>query len=314
MGIVVRARYFLEYAGVRLLVAGVLSLGYERALALSRKLADLVFLADKRHRRRAIENIARSLPELGEAEWRRVARESFRSFVQVLVESAYLPRLLTRNSADRLVTFHIHPEAKKAAAKGTGIIFVTGHTGNWELTGQVAGINGYPLVSVARPRDNPYLEKYVIRNRERHGQKIVAKKGAIRDLSRALRDGKYLGILADQNAGSHGIFVDFFGRLASTTGGPAMLSLRFKVPIITAFTIRSGRGFKYDIYAEKPLVPPNTGNRDEDVRILTQAFTRRVEKWVREYPEQWLWGHRRWKSRPKEEQQWRSNPSTSTGS
>lgn len=312
MRFAVRVKHLLEYVFVRVFVAGILSLGYERALALGHRLADLVFLLDKRHSRRAIENLARALPELGEVRWRRLAQESFRSFVQVLVESAYLPRLLTAKSADRLAAFHVDPEARAAVAKGTGIIFVTGHTGNWELTGQVAGLNGFPLISVARPRDNPYLEEYVIKNRERHGQKIVAKKGAVRDLSRALRDGKYLGILADQNSGRNGVFVDFFGRLASTTGAPATLALRFKVPIITACSLRTGRGFKYDIYVEKPLVPPNTGNRDEDVRILTQAFTKRVEAWVREHPEQWLWGHRRWKSRPKEEQ-WQSNPSTSAG-
>jgi KDO2-lipid IV(A) lauroyltransferase len=313
MNLALRAKYYLEYAFVRVFVAGVLSLGYERALGLARALADLGFRIDKRHRERAIENLSRSLPELGEAEWERLARESFRSFAQVLVESAYLPRLLTERSADRLARFHVHPKAAEAAAAGTGLIFITAHTGNWELTGQVAGINGFPLVSVARPRDNPWLEDYVIKNRERHGQKIVAKRGAVRELARALRDGKNLGILADQNSGGGGVFVEYFGRLASTTGAPATLALRFKVPILPGFSVRAGKGFSYDIYVEEPLVPPETGNREEDVRILTAEFTRRIENVVRAHPEQWLWGHRRWKSRPKEEQSWRSNPSTSTG-
>ncbi len=313
MRIAVRARYYLIYAFFRVLVAGVLSLGYERALWVSRRLADLGFRLDRRHRKRAIENLGRALPELGEEEWRRLARESFRSFAQVLVESAYIPRLLTANSVDRLVSYTIHPGAAKAIARGTGIIFVGAHTGNWELTGQVGGLHGLPLVSVARPRDNPYLEAHVIKNRERHGQRIVAKKGAVRDLSRALREGEYLGMLVDQNNGRNGVFVDFFGRKASTTGAPAMLALRFKVPIIPASNRRVGRGFQYAIHVGKPLAVPNTGNREEDVRILTQAMTDRVEAWVRRDPDQWLWGHRRWKSRPKEEQQCRSNPSTSTG-
>jgi KDO2-lipid IV(A) lauroyltransferase len=168
-----------------------------------------------------------------------------------------------------------------------------------------------PLVSVARPRDNPWLERYVVRTRERHGQKIVAKKGAVRDLSRALREGKFLGILADQNSGRNGVFVTFFGRPASTTGAPATLALRFSVPIIPARSLRVGPGFKYEVHVEKPLARPDTGNREEDVRLLTQAFTSRIEDWVRREPGQWLWGHRRWKSRPKEEQKWRSSPSTS---
>ncbi len=313
MRIAVRARYYLIYALFRVLVAGVLSLGYERALWVGRGLADLGFRLDRRHRKRAIENLGRAMPELGEAQWRRLARESFRSFAQVLVESAYLPRLLTRNSADRLVSYNVHPEAAKVIAGGTGIIFVGAHTGNWELTGQVGGIHGIPLVSVARPRDNPYLEAHVIKNRERHGQRIVAKKGAVRDLSRALRNGEHLGMLVDQNNGRNGVFVDFFGRKASTTGAPAMLALRFGVPIIPASTLRTGRGFRYAIYVEKPLAVPNTGSREDDVRILTQAMTERVEAWVRQEPGQWLWGHRRWKSRPKDEQQWQSSPSTSTG-
>jgi KDO2-lipid IV(A) lauroyltransferase len=141
------AWYILQYALVRIAVTAVLSLGYDRVLRLSRTIADLVFRLDKRHRRRAIDNLRRAFQDRSEEECGRLARESFRSFVQVLVESTYLPRLLTEASADRLVTFEVHPEAREALDSGNGIIFSTAHTGNWELTGQVAGLNGIPLKS-----------------------------------------------------------------------------------------------------------------------------------------------------------------------
>jgi Kdo2-lipid IVA lauroyltransferase/acyltransferase len=105
----------------------------------------------------------------------------------------------------------------------------------------------------------------------------------------------------DQNAGRSGVFVDFFGRPASTTGAPAMLALRFGAPLLPSWSQRIGDGFRYHITVEKPLIPPETGDRETDVRILTQQMNSRVEAWVREVPEQWLWGHRRWKSRPKDE-------------
>jgi KDO2-lipid IV(A) lauroyltransferase len=120
-------------------------------------------------------------------------------------------------------------------------------------------------------------------------------------MARSLREGGYLGILVDQNAGRRGVFVPFFGRLASTTPAPATMALRFRAPLIPAWQWREDGGRHHVVEVEAPLPFPDTGDRDEDVWRLTAAMTARVEAWVRKEPGQWLWAHRRWKTRPPEE-------------
>ena len=292
-----RIRQYLAYAGLRALTAVVLSLGVDRAVHFGRFCAGVVYRLDARHRRRALENLSAAMPEIPPAQRDGIARDSFCSFAQVLVESAYLPRVLFHSTWTRYMDVEMHPEAKRAMGAGKGGIMFTAHTGNWELTGQVAGAIGHPLLSVARPRDNPYLERHVIAGRERMGQKIVAKTGAVRDLSRALREGRFLGVLVDQNAGRQGILCDFFGRPASTTAAPAMLAIRFGAPLVPSHQRRIGTGFRYLLTLEAPLEVPRTGDREQDVKLLTTAMNARVEAWVRADPDQWLWAHRRWKIR-----------------
>ena len=169
------------------------------------------------------------------------------------------------------------------------------------MTGVGAAFYGIPLVSVARPIDNPLLDRLIVDFRQARGQRIITKRGAVREMSRALRDGAFLGILVDQNGGRRGVFVPYFGRLASTTAAPATLAIRFRAPLITAWQRRVDGGERHILEVEAPIPVPGTGDRDEDVRIMTAEMTARVERWVRQEPGQWLWAHRRWKARPPEE-------------
>jgi KDO2-lipid IV(A) lauroyltransferase len=142
-------------------------------------------------------------------------------------------------------------------------------------------------------------------------QRILAKRGAFRELSRAIRRRECVGLIVDQNAGRHGIFVDYFGRPASTTPAAAMLALRYRLPVVMAW-LRREKDFPYRFFAEAPLPLPDTGDRDEDIRRLTETMTQRIEEWVREAPGQWLWAHRRWKAKPPvNEEVCRPSPSTS---
>ncbi len=309
-----RPLHLVEYGLARALLAGALTLSPARALALARGAADLLYRLDGKHRERALANLAMVFPEKGEAERRAIARSSFRSFACTVVESLFLPRLGSGSSLRRHFEFRLDPEAAKAAARGRGGVFATAHIGNWEWTGIASRLFGFPVMSVARPLANPYLTRYMTRIRERRGQRIVMKRGALRDLAVGLREGCFLGFLADQSAGRHGVFAEFFGRKASTPGAPATLSLKYDVPLIPVWQRRLPGEFRHEILVEAPLGAPRTGDLKADVLALTRAMNARVEEWVRREPGQWLWAHRRWKTRPPEEESGcPSNPSTSQG-
>jgi KDO2-lipid IV(A) lauroyltransferase len=306
----VRAFQLLEYAVVRFLLAAILSLGHERAAGAARAIGELVFRLDGKHRRRALTNVRAAWPGLPEKAVDRMARGAFRSFLLSVVETAYLPRLLTRGSLARRVEMVVDPEARAVLAGGGGAIFTTAHIGNWEVSGVVGPAFGVPLVSVARPLTNRYMDRYLVGIRERRGQKIVAKSGAVKELVKEIRNGRYPVLLVDQDARRRGIFVEYFDRPASTTPAPATLAIRYGMPILPTWQRRVGKGFKHVITIERPLTAPATGDRERDVWLLTQEITKRVEAWVREVPDQWLWGHRRWKTRPEDPDSWRPNHST----
>jgi len=307
-----RPLHLIEYAFARVALAAALSLSPSQAMRTARRGADLLYRFDRKHRERALENLATVFPEKGAEEREAIARSSFRSFACTLMESLFLPRLAVGGALGRHYTFTIDPAARTATAAGRGAIFVTAHIGNWEWTGKAASLIGYPIVAVARPLGNPYLTRYITSTRERSGQRIVMKRGALRDLSVTLRKSGYLGFLVDQGAGRHGVFAEFFGRLASTTGGPATLALKYDVPLIPAWQRRRPGEFLHELIVEAPLAVTRTGDLKADVLALTRAMNARIECWVRREPGQWLWAHRRWKTRPPgEERGCPSNPSTS---
>jgi KDO2-lipid IV(A) lauroyltransferase len=308
---VARILQVLEYGLARAGMAAALSIGPSRALRVARGAADLLYRLNRKHRERALANLLAVFPDRSE-DWRKgTARSSFRSFATTIVESLYLHRLARGASVRRRITFHIDPAVPAAVAGGRGAVFATAHVGNWEWTGALAGFFGYPLLSIARPLANPWLTEYMRRHRERTGQKIAMKRGALRESSRTLRTGGYLGFLVDQSAGRHGVFADFFGRPASTTGAPATLALKYDVPLIPASQRRLPGEFRHEVFVEAPLPRPMTGDRTRDVFLLTAAMNARVEAWVRREPGQWLWAHRRWKTKPPGmEEACRPSPST----
>jgi KDO2-lipid IV(A) lauroyltransferase len=296
--LITRLRYLAEYGLVRALLAVVLSLGYERSLVVARSLADFFYRIGTKQRRRALENLERAMPELDAAEREAVARQAFRSFVRTFLETAWIPRLLVPGRLPPNLTFDAHPETDRILHAGTGAVLVTGHFGNWELTGQSFALRGHRVFSVARTLDNPWLDEYVTRVRTRYGQGIINKDGGVRGMARVLRDGGMIALLVDQSTGRRGIKVDFMGLPTSTTPAAATLALRFGVPLIPGRGYWTGRGNDYVVRVDAPLMLPRTGDREEDVRALTEAMNEHLANWVREFPGQWLWVHRRWKMRP----------------
>lgn len=272
------------------------------ALALARAIGTLAWLVDARHRRVAMENLGHAYgDELTLQEKRRLVRRVFQHFAMLVPEVAKLSQLVTPDTLSRHFEFENFDAIDRALAKGKGAIFVSAHLGNWEVLGVVTSLRGHDLTTIARPLDNPMLNTMVNAFRERHGQRIVPKSGALRAMVQVMKRRGILTFVADQNARDNHVFVDFFGRPAATVKSVAALALRDGTPIVFGFGARQGRTFRYKVIVDDPIFPENTGDKEADILRITQAFTKRIEYYIRQYPEQWLWLHRRWKTQPEPE-------------
>ena len=289
----------IEYMCVRALLWIFHVLPIRIGLALGRAIGTLAWLVDARHRRVAMDNLAHAYgDELTPKARRRLVRRVFQHFAMLVPEVAKLPQLVTRDSLSECFEFENFDAIDRALALGKGAVFVSAHLGNWEVLGVVTSLRGYDLTTIARPLDNPMLDRLVNGFRERYGQKIVPKTGALRAMVQVMKRRGILTFVADQNARDNHVFVDFFGRPAATVKSVAALALRDETPIVFGFGARQGPGFRYRVIVDDPILPKNTGDKEADVLRITQAFTKRIEYYVRQYPEQWLWLHRRWKTQP----------------
>jgi KDO2-lipid IV(A) lauroyltransferase len=179
------------------------------------------------------------------------------------------------------------------------VLFLTAHLGNWELSSAAHALHGNPMFVMARPLDNPLLDRLIRRRRALHGNRVIAKQDGARDVIRALRANEAVGVLADQNAaGEDGVFVDFFGVKASATRGVAQLALRTGAAIIPGFALWNESAGRYVLKFYAPVEPVQGPDREQNVLETTQRCQAAIEQAIREHPEQWLWMHRRWKRRP----------------
>jgi len=187
--------------------------------------------------------------------------------------------------------------------KKRGMIFLTGHFGNWEAIGYMTATLGFPTVSVARMLDNPLIHDYILGVREKTGQTIVDKRGASEAMHDLLTEKIPVSFIADQDAGRKGVFVNFFGRKASAYKTIALLALRYNVPVLVGYGRRLGETYRFAMGIERIIEPSEWENVDNPVEWITQEYTSALERIVRTAPEQYFWVHRRWKHRPKGEVQ-----------
>jgi len=291
------AKDYVEYAALRLLMASVQARSFEGASSLGRIVGSLLYQVDGRHRNVAVQNLRAAYGRaLSDGQVHRLARGAFQHFAMVGVEMLWLPRLVRPGNAEAFLTPGSAEAIHRAFQREGGSVLLTGHLGNWEALSYIVGALGYRASAAARPLKNPLIDEYVIRIRERTGQHIIARKGAVRKVLRQLRQGGHVAFLMDQHERKGGVSVDFFGRPASTTRAPAALALRAGVPLSLGVAIRTGRGLQFEVTFDTdiPVVP--TGDHDEDVRRITADFTKRFERCIRRCPEQWLWLHRRWRA------------------
>ncbi len=246
------------------------------------------------------EHLRLAFPEQNE-QWRRAAGR--RCYAHLGAEAVAMFRLAGMSAqALRARTRVVGIELLEAAAReGRGVVVVSAHLGNWEVGGAAVAVRGHPMDIVVARQRNQFFDRYLTRSRERLGFGIIPRGEARRGVLESLREGRAVGIMGDQDARRAGVFASFFGRPASTARGPAVLAMRAGADVITLFAIRQpGWRPRYTVYLE-PLAPAvrhggGRPGRDKAVAALTQAFTTRIEERVREYPAQYFWLHRRWKT------------------
>jgi Kdo2-lipid IVA lauroyltransferase/acyltransferase len=278
-------------------VAGAGRLPLSLALWLGRRLGDLVYILLPRRRRIALANLARAYPELPARERRRLARRAAQHLGMTIGE---LPRMLSDPIDATLARIQIdgveHLDAVMAE-HGRALI-LTAHLGNWEILCAAHRLTRYELSVVVRPLDAPWLDAIADRLRRRTGVEVIDKRGALRPVLEGLRRGRLIGILLDQNAARReGVFVDFFGYPASTSRAIALLALRTGAPVVPIFAHRR-RDRGHRIAIRPPLPRPTSNDPEAAVVELTARCTMEIERAVRETPEQWLWSHDRWRTRP----------------
>jgi KDO2-lipid IV(A) lauroyltransferase len=248
-------------------------------------------------RRVGMRNLGLAFPEKSLAERKKILRGVFTSLGRQVAEVCRFPKY-THENVSKTVVYEGFENFERALARGKGVLFLTGHLAAWELSAFAHSLYGHPLNIVMRPLDNPYLDRLTRRYRTMHGNKAVDKDFA-RGLIAAMRKGETVGVLMDTNMiAIQGVFVDFFGILACTASGMARVALKTDAAVVPGFTIWDPQLKKYRLRFDPAVKLIRTKDREADVVANTALFTKIIEDYVRRYPDQWLWVHRRWKTRP----------------
>ena len=295
-----RARHWLEDLALRAAFGALAALPLGAALRAGELAALVAYLVDRPHRRVGMRNLEIAFPDKSRRERRRILRASFLNLGRMAAELAHLPRL----SAERLremVRFVDEEWWREAISweRSTGVLVLSGHFGNWELLVAAHGMRGHPVHMVHRAIANPLLDRWLNALRARAGTRTIRKRHAARAVLAALHERGLLVLPFDQNSTRGlGVFVDFFSVPASTNAGLARIALRTDAPIVPVFIVREGRSARHRVHVLPIMQVERTGDPRADVVRNTQRFSSVFEDMVRRYPEQWLWVHKRWKTRP----------------
>jgi KDO2-lipid IV(A) lauroyltransferase len=293
-------RYRLEYAVFRFAFALFAALPWNVGLRLGAWLGTLFYLCDVRDRRVAMLNLSIAFPKKSVAERRRILRASCRNLGRTVVEFCHLPQLDAETVSTR-VSFADRAawEQANARAGAHGAVIVTAHFGNWELLAYVHALLGHPITLVHRPMHNALFDDAITAVRTKPGTRAIKKKAAAKEALRALKRHEILVIPSDQNqTRSFGVFVDFFGKPACTSPGAARLAMLTGAPVFPAFLVREGESGRHRIELLPEVEMIRSADRKADIVANTQRCSLIIEDMIRRYPEQWIWFHKRWKTRP----------------
>ena len=268
-------------------------------LALGWALGNLYYLIIAKMRRRAV---AHMMPALGidEEAAKKLVRASFINMARNFLDILAMPMLNERNFRDYIEIDHLE-RMKAALAEGHGVVVLTGHIGCWEWLSAAFTLNGMPVSAIAKPQPNIQYTRVLDDLRATIHVEIFSRgTSELITAARALKRGKLLGFLADQDGGPGGAFIEFLGRTASTPLGPAVFSRKFRSPVVPAFILRQPNG-KHKVIVGEIMRCPNTGDSDRDLHEFTVQMTAIVERIIRENPTQWIWFQKRWNTSPEEQ-------------
>ena len=292
---------WLIYAGVRSYLTLLRALPYRVACQVSNSMAGWVYQWNRKHRQIGLINLRIAFPDRPPDWCERILRASYASMGRQVVELSRLPGLTAREVVRR-VSYEPGRGLEnylQAREQGNGVLYLTAHFGAWELLPAAQALYGYPLAYVVRPLDNPYLEDWLASVRSRFANQVFPKRGSVRRALKRIRSGGDVGFLIDQNMQEkEGVFAPFFGRPASTTTMLAALALRTTAPVIPGFIYPLPKLGHYRIRFYPAVEIVRSGDRESDLVENTSVFNRYVEDMIREFPEQWVWGHRRFHTQP----------------
>ncbi|HJZ68240.1 MAG TPA: lysophospholipid acyltransferase family protein [Blastocatellia bacterium] len=268
------------------------------AMSVGKIFARIAYHLHGRLRRVGHRNLELAMPELSAAQRRAIVKRVFDNLGRLLGEFSQFPKI-THQNISKLVEYDGFENYEQASRRGRGVLLLTGHVGAWELCAFAQGAYGHPLSFLVRPLDNPLLDEMVGRYREISGNQTIDKNRSVKPVLEVLRGGGDVGLLIDVNTlPDQGVFCDFFEIPACSTTGLAVFALRADAPVVPGFLIWDERARKHRLRFEPEVPLIRTGDFKEEVALNTARFTKVIEEYARRYPEQWLWVHKRWHTRP----------------
>ena len=292
------ARQILEFSVVWVAVATLRALPRQTARSIGAGIGAFAYRALKRLRQTGQRNLQLAFPELSDAERDAILRRVYRHLGHQLAEFCQMPSY-TPDVARSLIRYEGLDHYLAARGLGKGVLVLTGHLGAWELSSFHHSLVGYPMGMVIRRLDNPRVDEFVNRIRCLHGNRVLHKDDFARGLIASMRAGETVGILMDTNmTPPQGVFVPFFGHLAATASGMARVALKTGAAVVPGFLLWEESEQQYVLHFGPRIALVDTGDAEADAIANTANFTAVIESYIRQYPDQWLWMHRRWKTRP----------------
>jgi KDO2-lipid IV(A) lauroyltransferase len=292
----------MEYLALRLMVGAVGQLPRVLARAAGASLGSLVRVLLSRLHKTGAQNLAMALPEISAEQREAILKGVYRSLGWQLAEFCKMPRY-TAKQASKFIRYDGLENYLAARDKGKGVLVLTGHLGAWELSSFYHSLVGYPMSMVIRKLDNPLVDEYVNRIRCLHGNRVIHKDDFARGLLNAMHKGETVGILMDTNmTPPQGVFVPFFGVPACTATAMARIALKSDAAVVPGFLVWESSEKRYVLRFGPEIALIRSDDAQADIVANTALFTSVTESYIRHYPEQWLWVHRRWKTRPEGEE------------
>ena len=291
--------HIAEYAAFQTTALLVMLLPLSGARWLGRKLGAFVFDFLGYRKDVTLGNLRRAFPEKSDDEIVQIARGAYKNVGITLFEILWYPRM-SCEQVSKSMHFDNPDVVRNAYKKGKGLLILTAHFGNWELLGGCLVVEfGFPVAGIARTQANRLVDRSINERRLRFGNKVIPMETSLREVMRALRAGEAVGIVADQAAPKENVLIEFFGTKLPTHQGPSVFSLKTGSPLVAVFSVRRPDG-SYDAYVEEVPSADLTEYNDENVTELTRRHVKITEDFIRRFPDQWMWMHKRWKHVPPE--------------